>query len=547
MRKTKIGKILIIFLFVAGCFSQAAHAQKIRYTAEGKMITGKENGKKITKLIDRVTFTQKNTTVYCDSAIFYKKDNLMEAFGHVRIEDGDSVTITGETLTYDGNARQAKLRDNVVYTSGPRRLFTDILDYNLDTKIAAFFDGGKLLDENNTLTSETGFYYDLIDQAIFYTNVDLKAKTFDLDSDTLKYNTSTKIAVTEGYTVINTDKGEEIISTGGEYRTVYDQVDLVDGKVETIDYFLEGEELYYDDFRKYNRAIDDVKLIAKDKDVVITGEEGYYDKANGLSKIFGNPVMRKIMSVDTFYLSADTLVAIESEYDSAKRILAYPNVKIFKSNLQGLTDSLAYFQSDSLIFLYDSPLLWTGGNQIEADTISLEIKGQELDKMNLYKNSFLVSQDTLLQFNQVKGRNMIASFWERNIKNIEVIGNGESLYYALTPDKSAMLAINRVLCSNMMIRFKGKTLASISFYKQPEGKTIPPHEMTEADKQLEGFSWQGENRPTLVEILGEVEEPIIDEENNEPKVIPNAEIDREVIQKKLNPQKLIQSTEEENN
>ena len=105
MGKTRICKALLFGVFITLFCSQNTFAQKIKYTAEGKMITGKENGKKITKLIEKVTFTQKNTTVYCDSSIFYKKENLMEAFGHVRIEDGDSVTITGETLTYDGNER----------------------------------------------------------------------------------------------------------------------------------------------------------------------------------------------------------------------------------------------------------------------------------------------------------------------------------------------------------------------------------------------------------------------------------------------------------
>ncbi len=523
-------RVLSGCLILFGLATQTVDAQKIKYTAEGKMISGTEGDKKITKLIEKVTFTQKNTVVYCDSAIFYKKENLMEAFGHVRIEDGDSVTITAELLTYDGNARKAELRNNVVYASGKKRLYTDNLNYNLETKVADFFDGGKLTDESNTLTSTTGIYFSRVDQANFFTDVFLKARTFTMDTDTLRYNTATKVAVTEGHTVILTDKGEEIISKGGVYRTVHEQIDLVDGKVETLHYFLEGDELYYDDFRKYNRAIGNVLLIAKEKDVIISGEEGYYDKAKGLSKVFGNPVMKKIMKTDTFYLSADTLVAIDSDYDSANRILAYHNVKLFKSNLQGLSDSLAYFRADSLIYLYTNPILWTSNNQIEGDTISLKIRNQELDKMNLYRNSFLVSQDTLLQFNQVKGRNMVATFKEKNIKTIEVTGNGESLYYALTPDKTAMLAINRVLCSNMMIRFRGKTLSNISFYKQPEGKTIPPHELTEGDKTLEGFLWRGKEKPTLSQVLNRSSAEDLPDKELPEKKPANIRIKNEIIE-----------------
>ncbi len=492
---------LVGFLILLFTTLGAANGQRIKYTAKGRMISGKEGNVKYTKLIDDVVFTQGNTTVYCDSATFFKKDNRMEAYSNVRIEDGDSVTITGDVLTYEGEERKAKLRSNVIYTSGTKKLYTDILDYNLETKVASFYDGGKLVDEQNTLTSKTGLYLGAIEQAEFYTDVELKGQTFDMETDTLIYNTVSKVAKTKGYTHILTNKGEEITSEGGEYRTVRDQIDLSEGHVETIDYFLKGDELYYDDFREYHRAIGRVSLTAKNQDVFISGDEGYYNKKEGFSKIYGNPVMKRVMERDTFYLSADTLVAIESDYDSLKRILAYKDVKIFKYNLQGISDSISYFLSDSLIFMYDDPVLWTKGNQIEADTVSLTIKEKRLEQMDLFRNSFLVSTDTLLQYNQVKGRNMIAKFDGSMLKSIEVSGNGESLYYALTPDNSALLAINRILCSNMMIRFKENNLANISFYKQPEAKTIPPHELNEEDRILDGFKWRAEEKPTLFDVI----------------------------------------------
>ena len=124
-------------------------------------------------------------------------------------------------------------------------------------------------------------------------------------------------------------------------------------------------------------------------------------------------------------------VSIESEYDSVKRILAYPNVKVWRFNLQGLADSAAYFLQDSLLYFYDDPIFWNRKNQIKGDTVIAEITEDEIKNMFLEQNSFLTSEDTLLHYNQVKGRTMKAVFEESVIDRIYVNGNGESIYYVL--------------------------------------------------------------------------------------------------------------------
>ncbi|MEL6562695.1 MAG: OstA-like protein, partial [Bacteroidota bacterium] len=390
---------------------------------------------------------------------------------------------------------------NVVYTSGDKRLYTDKLDYDIISKVSYFFEGGRLIDEQNDLTSKIGYYYSRTDLAIFYDSVRLKAETFDLATDTLKYFTIPKVAYTDGPTTIISESGNTIDNTGGKYETVKEKMELVAGKVETVDYYLEGDELFLDDYTQYYKATGNVKLTAKNNDVIITGDEGYYDKASGLSKVYGNPVMKKIMAVDTFYMSADTLVAVESEIDSAKRILGFKDVRIFKENLQGITDSISYFLSDSIIFMYEDPVLWTTKNQISGDTISLLIKEKYVDKMNLYRNSFMVSQDTLGQFNQVKGRNMVAEFNLNDIERIHVLGNCESLYFALSQKEDYLIGMNKVTCSNMIMLFKENELSGLNFYKKPEASMTPPHELSPAAMKLPGFQWRNDERPTLPYVL----------------------------------------------
>lgn len=499
MSKTLQYYTFLLILLMTSPLAQAQKGKKIRYKADGALEFGKRDGESFRKLNDNVVFTQENTTVYCDSSLFFSKKNVMEAFGHVKIVD-DPAVITSEELTYEGDNRMARLRKNVIYREDERRLYTEFLDYDLDGEIANYFNNGKLIDSTNTLTSKIGYYFSKDSYAQFYTNVVLIAPDFTLKTDTLKYNTTTKIAYTYGPTEIIDEGGTTLFSQGGEFRTELEESDFIEGEIETEDYYLEGDELYFDDMERYYKAVQNVKMTAKDEDVIIIGDEGYYDRRNGISKIYGRPVMKRILEADTFYLTADTLVAIESKYDSAKRILAYPNIKVFKQGLQGIADSMAYFIQDSVLFFYNDPVMWNVQNQISADTISLEIREEVLKKMNLMTRSFLISADSIDNYNQIKGRQMEAYFEANQIDRIDVNGNGEILYYALEEGDSVLMGMNKIFCATMQIRFKDQKLSSFSVYTKPEAQFIPPHELTEEIKFLMGFQWRNNERPELYDV-----------------------------------------------
>ena len=481
--------------------------ERIQYQAD-KLFEFREKGQKIRKLTGNVIFKQKTTTMYCDSSLFYVKNNTMEAYGRVRIVD-DSVTITSRKLIYDGKTRTAQLRENVIYTKEEQKLTTDFLVYNIETEVGNYFHTGQLQDSTNTLTSEIGYFYGQENYALFWNEVNLEAPDYVLTSDTLRYNTLTKIAKTEGKTEIISESGSILHARGGEFRTLNDQSQFIEGNIETEDYFLEGDELFFDDLKKYYNAIGNVTLRAKNEDVIIIGNQGFADKENGISKIYGQALMKRILEKDTFYLAADTLVSIESEYDSLKRILAYNNVKIWRFNLQGIADSASYFLSDSLIYLYKDPVFWNNENQITGDTISIEIIEGRIKHMTLLQNSFLIAQDTIKNFNQIKGRIMKAFFSDAEIEKINVLGNGEAIYYILddsNPTRIFTMGMNQILCSNLTIRFKAQKLDNITFYKKPEAKFIPPHELTDDVQKLRGFVWRGDERPSLEEVIYQKDE-----------------------------------------
>ena len=499
-------KYLIFFTFLL--FSLTSTAQKkLKYTAKGKQEVVRKKGQSTRYLIDSVVFVQKQTTVYCDSAIYIRARNQLKAYDNVKITN-DSTVIRSDRLLYLGDDRTAQLREDVVYKRGFQELYTDHLDYNLDSEIAYYFNGGQLIDTTNILSSTLGYFYAKENIARFYQSVVLTSPEFILKTDTLRYNTLSKIAYSFGPTEIINKEGTIIYANGGEFQTEINQTEISSGNIETSEYILNGEKLFFDDFRQYYLGEGNVKLTSKENNLILLGDEGYHDKANGFSKIYGNAIMKKIMQLDTFYVAADTMVAIESEYDSAKRILAYPDIRIFKMNVQGIADSTAYFLADSIIMLYHNPVLWTGENQLLSDTIAIHLSDSSVEKMDLKRNAFLISKDSVSNFNQIKGRLMNIYFRDENLNYIDINGNCESLFHSMDETDTILLGINKMLTSNMTIRFLNNQIRDFTLYKSPEGRFLPPHMIMEADKTLDDFNWIINRRPSLQDIFTK---PVYDE------------------------------------
>jgi len=510
--------LIILFLSMTILSSVESHCQDQKKEGKGKdkvklqqadeLEGGVFHGKKIVKFKGNVIFKQKETLLYCDSAYQYKgkEKNTLEAFGNVRIVQGDSLNLTGNRLTYHGDTKQAVMTGNVYLRDKTMNLNTEYLQYNLKEKQAHYINGGTINDGKSTLTSEMGTYN--TGSKIFHFKKNVKvvnpSKNFTLTSDTLDYNTRTKIANFKGPTHIESPDG--IIDTEvGSYNTVTGKIDLnVVKNAPTIKsgaYKLTADEFSYDEKGKMAIAKKNVVLFSEKDKIIIHGDQGRHWESKGVTKIFGNALMKVLMENDTLYLRADTLISIDSKDPNQKRLLAFPHSKIFKSDLQGKCDSLVYNFADSTIYFFTDPVLWSGQNQITADSINILMKNNKIHKMNLTLNSFIVSQDTLKNFNQVKGRNMTGHFKNDHIYRIDVDGNGESIYYALEKD-SALTGMNKVVCSNMIIRLDSNKLKGISFIKKPDGRFVPPHEIQEPETRLKGFVWRREEKPQLADMLG---------------------------------------------
>ncbi|WP_187260958.1 OstA-like protein [Pontibacter beigongshangensis] len=502
MKFTKILFSLVFTLMSFAVLGQQAKQDRVELQGADSLKGGIFNGQRITKLLGNVRFKQQDTFLFADSVYKYDGTEMLEAFGNVRINQADTVTMTGHRATYDGDKRTARMTGDVVMKDPRMTLTTPSLDYDLTTRTAVYTEGGTIVDPENRLQSRRGTYDTNTKMFTFQRDVKVFSQDYDITAENMRYNSETKIVYFQGPTFIKGKQGD-LYAEEGTYDTIRRISDF--GKnayILTPEYRLGGEKLFYDEGRGYGYAQRNVTMRSLKDDVTIRGQVGRYWRDTGVAKVYGSPRMETLMEGDTLFLAADTLISRESKTpDMPSMLYAYHGVKIYKADLQGKCDSLSYNRTDSIMHMNRKPVLWSDNSQIVSDTIHIHLRNKTIDRMYMFSNAFISSEDSIQNFNQVKGRDMVAFFQEGKIRRVNVEGNGESLYFVLEGD-TLLSGLNKAICSNMVLKFSEENkLNTISFLVSPDASFIPPHELKEPDRTLEGFEWLEEQRPERKDIF----------------------------------------------
>lgn len=456
----------------------------------------------VKKLIRRVVVKHKGSVLYCDSAYLHEDKNAVDAYGHARLIGSDGTRLTSDSMYYDGETQIAQAIGDVLLVDESTRLKTKQLDYNLEEGVAYYYMGGEIVDPEKTLESRTGSYD--TNSKIFYYKQDVLLVTRDgkkIETDDLTYNTISKIAYFQGPTWITNDNGK-VYTEAGNFNTET-EVSNFKGRTQLEDdaYILEGDSLYFDNTQQNGFVKGNVMLFSKEDSVLINGKEGWFKGEVGQSKIYGEALMRTISEGDTTYLRADTMYYETQEETQTKIYFAYPQPKIFRSDLQGRCDSLIYNRQDSIMHMYGDPVLWNESSQLSADSIFLIMADGKIYTMHMRFNSFMISEDSLENYNQLKGKHMQAFFVDNNVRRLNVRGNAQNVYF-VTEGDTVNIGLNRVECSDMDIYFKeANELDRITYLNKVDAVFVPPHEIQAPQTRLKNFRWRVEERPQKAQMM----------------------------------------------
>ncbi|ULQ54097.1 OstA-like protein [Flavihumibacter fluvii] len=503
------------------------HADRLRYEK-------KDSATELQMLAGHVFLQQENTRFYCDSAIIDRKTGIVEAFGKVHINDADSIHTYSDYLIYYSDTRKAFLKKNVKLTDGKGVLTTNDLEYDTDTKIGIYTNGGKVVRDKTVLTSQEATYYGDMKDVYFKHNVKMRDPQYDLDTDSLLYNTDSQIATFITQTHIKADSGRrDVVTSEGYYdlknkNAKFGRRPIIkDGST-----VVTGEEVGFDDVTGESYARGNAVFRDTAQGISILANDLKASKKSNTIQATQHPLMIIQQEKDSIYVTADTLysarltdmkgfqrtflpgdnqgeVSDSLRVDSSTQpitidatdttnrnryIQAYHHVRIFSDSLQAVCDSLFYSGVDSVFRLFQNPIAWANGSQVTGDTLYLYTLNKKPKRIQVYENALVINQTHEGYFNQLKGNTINGYFIDGNMDYIRANGSAESIYYAQDED-SAYAGVNRSTANIIDMYFSRQELNRVVFRSEVNGKMSPFRQVNHDEMRLRGFMWQDNRRP----------------------------------------------------
>ena len=144
--------------------------------------------------------------------------------------------------------------------------------------------------------------------------------------------------------------------------------------------------------------------------------------------------------------------------------------------------------------MHKKPVVWSGENQLQADTVIFSLKNRQIDKMYLNSSAFIISSVDSSRFNQIKGRYMVGDFVQNKLKTVDVEGNAESLYYVMD-DFEKLIGINKTESSFMTLELDRNLVNSILISGSPKASMSPESKLNINDIRLRNFNWMIARKP----------------------------------------------------
>lgn len=465
---------------------------------------------------------QDKTLIEADSARINLNTKIMEAFGNVHINDEDTLNTYSQYIKYFGKERKAILKKAVRLTdSRGGVLNTEELLYDLNTRIATYSNGGKMVNKKTILTSKQGTYYSDTKDVIFKKDVLLIDPEYKLITDSLLYNANTEIATFIAPTTIITNT-RKIYATSGFYNLKTREAYF--GKKATIvdsTFSITSEEMAFDD--KSSTAQFKKNVVYRDtaQGVTILSGSMNMDNRNKNFLATEHPVMILKQDKDSLYITADTLysgkltdrekiknIPVVTDTIKTKRVFdlngkdsasnrffeAFHHVRIFSDSMQAVCDSMFYSSVDSAFRLYTNPILWANNSQITGDTIYLFTAKKVAERLYAFENGFMINKVNNNFYNQIKGRTINGLFKDGSIDFIRTKGNAESVYYAQDEDEK-FIGVNKATSDVIDMYFKDKAANKVVFRNNLKGTTYPIQKISAEELKLRGYNWQDAKRP----------------------------------------------------
>jgi len=453
-----------------------------------------------------VRFRRGDMYMFCDSAYFYEATSSLDAFGNVKMTQADTLFVYADVMHYYGDEQVAQLRHRVRLENRNTTLLTDSLDYEINSNVGYYFDGGTIVDnKNNTeLTSRNGRYELDTKQAEFTTDVHLFNDKYTMTTNFLQYNTATHIANIVDETLIESDSNT-VVTTSGWYNTSADDATLFnrsvlnskDGKT------LVGDTVYYNRAFNYGEAKGNVIITDPKNKVILDGDYGYHDDNSHYSYVTKNARAREFSQKDTIYLHADTLCTLMNA-DSIRILKAFKQVRFFRNDVQGICDSLHMSMADTIVNLYRHAVIWNGDKQISGNEINIHMNDSTVDWATLPDFGFMTEHIGENYYDQLSAKKLKAQFVKKELRQLDADGNVQVIMYPQEKDSTYNKQVNAE-ASYLRLNLKEKQeVDKIAMWPDVNGKVSPLYLLKKSEMFLPQFNWYEAIRPKTPDEIFDV-------------------------------------------
>ncbi len=497
----------IVFLSII-CLSNLVFAQKkrIKIVNSDNVITdAKYPGVQIA--LGNVFVSYEGGTLRCKKAYLYEDKNEIMASEEVIMNQGDTIFQYSDYALYNSDKKLAKSWGNVVLKDPTMTLEAkDTLYFDRIKQEAYYNNGATIKDSTSVLVSKKGTFYTRTQKFSAKDSVEITNKDNRLVSDHLDYFTNTGEAYIFGPSIIYGEK-DSIYTEKGYYNSKTGISHLLkNSKIYYNDRLIEGDSIYNDSQKNFTSATNNIKVTDTINESTVTGNYAEVYRLKDSLIMTKKPMIAVKLEKDSMYVHGKHIVLTGKEGSRLSRI--YPQVKMFKTDMQGKCDSLVMTEKTGLTELLKKPILWLQGNQMTGDTIQLlsNTKTEKMDSLKVLNNGFMIKKDSA-GYSQLKGKNMYGKFKDNELKTLDVVGNSEVLFY-LRNEKKELVGITKMETSkDIFITFLKRKIQLIDFNKKPNGKTYPPSKFPKKEEFLKGFIWREDERPLTKEAIFVVDKP----------------------------------------
>ncbi|HXB29733.1 MAG TPA: OstA-like protein [Puia sp.] len=473
----------------------------------------------IQSLYGNVKLQSDKTFFYTDSLAMNHKDNFIEAFGHVHINDKDSTDIYSDYMKYFVDTRKIIFQKNVELKDGKGTLSTEELHYDMNLHIGDYYNGGKVVNKSTTVTSREGTYYADTKDVYFKNDVKLKDPAYELSADSLLYNSDNQLATFITNTFIRDSSGRTITTRDGFYdmknhRAHFTKRATITDKGETIIAdniafddstgisIAQGNAVFMDTVQNLtliaNLMISDSKantFLATQKPIIILKQDQDSIYITG-DTVFSAPIPDSVLKTQDSVQGMAIVRTAKNPNDSSLRYLqVYHHVRIYSDSLQAVADSVYYSGLDSIFRLFINPVAWAGGYQITGDTMFLYTKNKKPDRLYVFENSLVVGKSYTNMYNQIKGNTLNGYFKDGVIDYMRSKGSAEAIYY-IKDDSMALVGVNRVNKADIIdMIFLNKQLNKVVLRRDADGIMYPIKKVNLDEMKLRNFKWLEDRRP----------------------------------------------------